>query len=202
MKVPARDFLLRFIIASLSVTAMLGIITILRARPGETGLKILATAVATDIASVLALCCTGPAKSALHRAVQVTGILSTCISLAAGLYLLWLDPAASDRTEAILRASAVLVILAVASAHTCLVVPLSSHSRLSRAVVSGTVLCIAAAAELIANYALFPHFNPPGGYLRALTVLLILDALGTIVTLLMHRFTPHIAPPDLSRGAA
>jgi hypothetical protein len=57
-------------------------------------------------------------------------------------------------------------------------------------VVTGTVICTAAAAELIANYALFPNFDPGNGYTKALTVILILDVLGTILVLLLHRFGP------------
>jgi hypothetical protein len=65
-------------------------------------------------------------------------------------------------------------------------------------VVTGTVICTAAAAELIANYALIPNFDPGDGYDKALAVILILDALGTILVLLLHRFGPPrvgAAPP-------
>jgi hypothetical protein len=62
-----------------------------------------------------------------------------------------------------------------------------------RIVAPATILCIAAAAELIANYVVFPGFDPGSAYLRALTAVLILDALGTILLLLLHRFGP---PPS------
>jgi hypothetical protein len=57
-------------------------------------------------------------------------------------------------------------------------------------VVPGTVLCTAIAAELIANYAIFPNFSPGNGYDKALQVVLILDVLGTILILVLHRFGP------------
>jgi hypothetical protein len=190
MKWPARKFLLSVIIASLSITAALGIVSILWAGLGETGAKILGSAIGVDVASVLTLCCTGPAKSALHRAVQVTGILSACLGLVTGLYVIWRAAAASGPPEGMTRTAAVLFLLAAASAHASLVLAWRTYSRPMRIVVPATIVCIAAAAELIANYVVVPGFDPGRGYLRALTAVLILDALGTIVILLLHRFGP------------
>jgi cytochrome bd-type quinol oxidase subunit 2 len=187
---PTRKFLLRLFIFSLSATAVLGIVGVWWTGLGETGIKILASAIAADIVGFLALCCTGRVKSAWRRAIQVTGIVSACLGLVTSLYLIWWDATDAGRAEAIGRATAVLFILAVASAHACLVLPLRSRGRPARAVVTGTVICTAAAAELIANYALFPNFDPGSGYTKALTVILILDAFGTILVLLLHRFGP------------
>jgi hypothetical protein len=198
VKLPTRRFLLRLVIFSLSATAVLGIISVLWTGLGETGMKILGSAIAADAASFLALCCTGRVTSAWQRAVQVTGIVSACLGLAAGVYLIWWGVNAGDLGEGIGRAAAVLFIAAAASAHASLVLPLRSPGRLARALVTGTVICTAAAAELIANYALIPNFDPGDGYDKALAVILILDALGTILVLLLHRFGPPrvgAAPP-------
>jgi hypothetical protein len=211
VRLPTRKFLLRLVIVSLSATAVLGIIAVLWTGLGETGVKILGSAIAADVASFLALCCTGRAETALQRVIQVTGILSASLGLATSLYLIWWEEATDvGPAEAIGRATAVLFILAAASAHACLVLPLRSHGRLARAVVTGTVICTAAAAELIANYALFPNFDPGNGYTKALTVILILDVLGTILVLLLHRFgaTPgwcraagNPGPPPVARSS-
>ena len=82
--------------------------------------------------------------------------------------------------QAVGRAAAALFILAAASAHASLLLRLRPHGRLARTVVTGTVICTAVAAELIANYALVPSFDPGNGYDKALAVILILDVLGTI----------------------
>jgi hypothetical protein len=195
---PTRKFLLRIVIFSLSATAVLGIVAVLWTGLGETGMKILASAVAADVASFLALCCTGRVNSAWPRVIQVTGILSACLGLATGLCLIWWQPAGAGLAEAIARATGMLFILAAASAHACLVLPLRSHGRLARVVVTGTIICTAAAAELIANYVLVPNFDPGNGYTKALTVILILDVLGTILALLLHRLGPPPAahPPS------
>src|SRR6266567_867337 len=193
MKLPTRKFLLSVIIASLSITAVLGIIGVLGTGLGETGAKILASAIGVDVASVLTLCCAGPAKSALHRAVQVTGILSAGLGLVSGLYLIWQAGPASGPDGGMTRAAVVLLLLAVASAHASGVLAWRTYNRPMWIVAPATILCIAAAAELIANYLVFPGFDPGSGYLRALTAILILDALGTILLLLLHRFGP---PPS------
>lgn len=187
---PTRKFLLRLIVVLLSITAVLGIISVLWSGLGETGVKILISVIAADVASILALCCTGRTTSAWHRAIQVTGILSACAVFATGVYGVWWDMTVNGMGDGILRATAVFFILAVASAHGSLVLPVRSYNRLMRMVVTATVLCIAAAAELIVNYALFPNFDPGSAYNRALAVILILDAFGTILILLRHRLGP------------
>ena len=188
MKSPARKPLLHIIIALLTATAILGVTSVLWSGLGETGMKIFVSALGADAASLLALCCTSPAISGKHRAVQLTGVLSAGSGLAASLYLIWSGTAADGGPgEGVLRAAVVLWILAVASAHTALVLPRCPRPPSGRIIVAGTVLCTGAAAELVANYALFPGFEPGRGYLRAVTVLLILDALGTILIMLLHR---------------
>jgi hypothetical protein len=189
MKWPPRKFLLSVIIASLSITAVLGIIGVLWPGFGETGAKILGSTIGVDVASVLTLCCARPAKSAWHRAVQVTGILSACLGVVTGLYVIWLP--ASGLGDGMTRTAVVLFLLAAASTHASLMLAWRTYNRPMRIVVPATILCIAAATELIANYVVFPGFDPGrDGYLRALTVVLILAALGTILILLLHRFGP------------
>jgi hypothetical protein len=182
MKMPTRKFLLSVIIASLSITAVLGIVAVLWTGLGETGAKILGSAIGVDVASVLALCCTGPAKSAWRRAVQVTGILSACLGLVTGLYVIWLP--ASGLGDGMTRTAVVLFLLAAASTHASLMLAWRTYNRPMRIVVPATILCTAVAAVLIGNYVVFPGFDPGRGYLRALTAVLILDALGTILILL------------------
>lgn len=197
MKWPTRKFLLSVIIVSLSITAVLGIIGVLWTGLGETGAKILGSAIGVDVASVLTLCCARPATSALHRAVQVTGILSACLGVVTGLYVIWL--AARGLGDVMTRTAVVLFLLAAASTHVSLMLAWRTDNRPMRIVVPATILCIAAATELIANYVVFPGFDPGrGGYLRALLVVLILDALGTILILLLHRF----GPPQSDTAAA
>jgi len=190
VKLPTRKFLVRLIVVLLSITAALGIVSVLWTGLGETGVKILTSAIVADAASILVLACTGRTTSALHRAIQVTGILTACGGFATGIYSIWWDFNEYGVEDGILRATAVLFILAFASAHASLVLPVRSYNRLMRMVVTGTVLCIAAAAELIINYVLFPNFDPGSAYDKALAVILILDVLGTILILLRHRLGP------------
>jgi cytochrome bd-type quinol oxidase subunit 2 len=152
------------------------------------GPRLLASTAGADAASILALCCTGAAVSVPHRAAQLAGIASTCSGLVVGLYLIWSSPVGGSTENGLLRAAAVLWIIAAASAHAALVLRWRRRGSPGRILVAGTVLCTGAAAELIANYALFPGFEPGNGYGRALAVILILDALGTILIMLIRRF--------------
>lgn len=182
-----RKFLTRLVIAALASTAVLGIISVLRASLDATGAKILGSTIAIDLAAVLVLCCTRTARSALHRAIQATGIISASLGLVTGIYVIWQAPTTGGLAEGIARAAAMLLILAVASSHATLVLSWHTPGRPTRAVTAGTLACDAVAAELIANYAVVPGFDPGSGYDKALAVALILDALGTILALVLRR---------------
>jgi hypothetical protein len=110
VKLPTRKVPLRLVIFSLSATAVLGIISVLWSGLGETGTKILGSAIAADAASFLALCCTGRVTSAWQRVIQLTGLVSACLGLAAGVYLIWWGVNADGLGEAIGRAAVVLFI--------------------------------------------------------------------------------------------
>jgi hypothetical protein len=129
--------------------------------------------------------------------VQVIGILSACLGVVTGLYVIWLP--ASGLGDGMTRTAVVLFLLAAASTHASLMLAWRTYNRPMRIVVPATILCIAAATELIANYVVFPGFDPGrDGYLRALMVVLILGGLGTILILLLHRF----GPPQSDTAAA
>src|SRR6266487_3135893 len=74
MNLPTRRLLLRLIIASLSITATLGIIVTLWNGLGDTGAKIISNAMDVDVASVLALSCAGPVKSATNTEDAAAGL--------------------------------------------------------------------------------------------------------------------------------
>src|SRR5215471_13258528 len=73
---------------------------------GETGAKILGSAILADAASFLALCCSGRVTSAWRRAVQVTGIVSACLGLVTGLFSIWWGITAGGLGEGVGRAAA------------------------------------------------------------------------------------------------
>lgn len=201
MKLPTRKFLLSVISASLSITAVLGIIGLLWTGLGEIGAKALGSAIGVDVTSVLTLCCARQATSAFHRAVQVTGILSACLGGVAGLYVIWRVTPAGGQEEGMTRAVVVLLLLAAAAAHASAVLAWRTCHRIMRTVAPATILCHAAATVLIVNYVVIPGFDPGSGYLRALTAVLILDALGTILIVLWHRFGPAQSAPAAAEAA-
>jgi hypothetical protein len=198
VKLPARKTFLYLVIASVSVSAILGIVAVLQGGLGGSDSirsRILLTTVEVDAASALALCCMTTVKSALHRAVRLTGLVTVFAGFALGICFTWRSLPASGIGDVMRRAGAVSAILAVASAQASLLLLSLSYNRLVRIVVLGTIVCTAAAAELIANYALIPGFGPGAGYARAIGATAILDGLGTILTVLLRRFSgsPRVA---------
>jgi hypothetical protein len=188
-----RRAVLRVVIFSLLVTAALGITAVLGGSFGETDISILGSAALIDAASLLVLACAGTATSAFHRWIQLTGILAAFAGLVSGLSFIWFAPdePTGGLEIGILRATGVVVILAIVAAHASVVLSWRSSGRLTGIVVPGTLLCTAVAGELIANYAAVPGFSPGTGYNNAIEIALILGVLGTILALLVRRFGPR-----------
>jgi hypothetical protein len=59
----------------------------------------------------------------LHRAVQLTGVLSSLAALTIGIIATWWNLASSSLADGVGRTAAVLVILAIAATHASLVLP-------------------------------------------------------------------------------
>ncbi len=156
--IKSRVFFFRIIIAGLSITAALGIAGVLWNGLDETGVKLIRSAIEFDVASILALLCSGPARSVPHRAVQLTGIVSALAALAIGVLATWCNLASGSLADGVGRAAAVLVILAIAATHASLVLPQRARSRLLRIVVSSTVLCTAVAAGAHCQLRALPAF--------------------------------------------
>ena len=190
MQLPSRRFFLTIIVGSLIVTALLGIIAIISNGLGDSGSKVLTTTIVVDIAAILALCCAGKTSEQLHKTIQFVGVLSSLVALVLVIYLIWAGSLFDSGGEGIVRAFGVFSVLAVASAHACLILPLMGYNQTTRTIVRSTLLFIAAVAELLINYIAIPGFNPGEGYAKAIGVFLILDVLGTILIPLVRRFTP------------
>jgi hypothetical protein len=190
MQLPSRRFFLTIIVSSLALTALLGIVAILTSALGDVGSKVLGTTIAVDVAAVLALCCAGKTQDQLHKTVQFLGVLSALIALLFAIYLVWADSLFSGGSEGMLRAFGVFSVLAVAAAHSCLILPSMNYNQNVRTIVRSTLLFIAVVAELLINYFAIPNFSPGDSYGKAIGVFLILDVLGTILIPLVRRFTP------------
>jgi hypothetical protein len=182
-----------FIIVSLSLTALVGIVTLLTATFGEVQGKIILTTLLVAGFSITALCHLAVVGRAL-RVVGFVGIGVSVLALATGAILIW--SSWDNSTEVwgnVLKAFFVFGILAVSLAHANLLLLLEDRRSLAiRYGLIATVVMIAALAALII-IPIVTDGRIPGdndGYWRALGVIAILDALGTIVLPVLSRFLP------------
>lgn len=187
MQLPSRKFFLAIILGSLVVTAILGIVAILTSALGEVGSKVLITTVAVDIAAVLALCCAGKSSGSLHRAVQIVGLTSAVAFLVLAVTLIWVSDSFT-LNEGVWRALVFALIVAIAAAHSCLLLPALTKGQPLRILTLLTLASIWLVAELLVNYVIFPEADFGDGYTKAIAVILILDVLGTIAIPLVRKF--------------
>jgi hypothetical protein len=178
------------IIVSLSITALIGIFTLLSGNFGETQGRILGTTLLVAAFSITALCHLAVVGRAL-RIVGFIGIAVSIVALLAGVLLIWQDWDSGTSGD-VLRAFAAFSVLAVSFAHANLLLLLGERKRpVIRIGLFVTVGLIALVALLliipIATDGEVPGDNGET-YWRIFGVLAILDVLGTIVLPVMSIF--------------
>ncbi len=186
-----------FIIVSLSITALVGIVTLLTASFGEVQAKVLLTTLLMAGFSITALC----HLAVVGRALQIVGYLGIAASALAfftGVYLIWSSwDNWSESRETILKTFAVLGVLAVSFAHANLLLLLAGRRnpfiRTSLFITVGLIGLLAALniVPIVTNGEI-PGENEL--YWRFLGVVAILDVLGTIVLPVVNRFARDAGP--------
>lgn len=181
-----------FIIVSLAIAALFGIVTLLTGEFGEVQGKILLTTLLLAGFSITALCHLAVVGRAL-RVVGFAGIVVSALAFISGAVLIWRPwDNWSDSWEATLKAFAVFAILAASLAHANLLLLLAERRNpLVRIGLFVTVGLIALLALLII-IPVVTEGEIPGDngepYWRFLGVVAILDVLGTIVLPVLGRF--------------
>jgi len=181
-----------FIIVSLSLTALVGIVTLLTASFGEVQAKVILTTLLVAGFSITALCHLAVVGRAL-RVVGFVGIAASGLALITGVVLIWGSwDNWNSGWEALLKSFAVLGVLSLSLAHANLLLLLGDRpSPLIRYGLITTVALIG----LLALFIILPIVTDgriPGDndvYWRILGVVAILDVLGTIVLPVVSRFT-------------
>ncbi|MFM9878535.1 MAG: hypothetical protein ACKVOG_11925 [Rhodoglobus sp.] len=181
-----------FIIVSLSITALVGIVTLLTASFGEVQAKVILTTLLVAAFSITALCHLAVVGRA-PRVVGFAGIAASVLALITGVVLIWGSwDNWNSGWETLLKAFAVLGVLAVSLAHANLLLLLGDRpSSLIRYGLIATVGLIALLALLIV-LPIVTDGRIPGDndvYWRILGVVAILDVLGTIVLPVVSRFS-------------
>jgi hypothetical protein len=182
-----------FIIVSLSLTALVGIVTLLTATFGDLQGKIVLTTLLVAAFSITALCHLAVAERAL-RVVGFVGIGASAIALVLGSVLIWASwENWNTGWEQMLKAFATASVIAVSLAHANLLLLLAERrSPVLRSALFITVAFIAVLAILIIVPILTDGEIPGENgevYWRVLGVVAILDVLGTVVLPVINRFT-------------
>jgi hypothetical protein len=197
------------IIASLSIAALVGIITLLVGDFGEVQLKILLTTLLLAGFSITALCHLAVAGRA-QRAVGFTGLVVSGIAGVTGLALIWLDLSRAEGDDALSKTFIVSALWAASIAHASLLLVLSRRrNRPFRAGLIATVLAVALVALLVTLPIVTDGEIPGdwGDYWRLFGVIAILDVLGSIVLPVAGRFVRDeplraTTQPDATAGTS
>lgn len=181
-----------FIIVSLGIAALFGIVTLLTGSFGEIQGKILLTTLLMAGFSITALC----HLAVVGRALRVVGFVGIGVSVLAfitGALLIWRSwDNWNDTWEATLKAFAVFAILAASFAQANLLLLLAERRNPAVRIGLFATIGFIALVALLVILPIVTDGEVPGqhgeGYWRAFGVIAILDVLGTIVIPVLGRF--------------
>jgi hypothetical protein len=179
------------IVVSLSLTALVGIITLLSGDFGETQGKVLLTTLLLAAFSITVLC----HLAVVGRALQLLGFVGvgvSAVALICGSLLIWRDWNNYYDVEPLLKTFGVFGVLAISVAHANLLLLLGQRrNRVVRLLLYITVAIVGLVALLL-SLPIGSGGEIPGEngdwYWRLLGVVAILDVLGSIVLPVTGRF--------------
>ncbi len=179
-----KAFLLSMII-SLCFAALMGIIVFISDTYGWIELRILFTTLIIGVFSLAGLCNAALYEKGKAKSFAMTGIIINIFSFVLTLILIWNERGLSSDLDKILYT---LWVLSVASAHVSLLLLIDSIDAKVNVARMMTFFFIA----LIAGYiilAIYEVISFQEINVRVFGVLVILDALGTIITPILHKYT-------------
>ena len=173
---------LYFLILSVSLSAIVGIIAILSGSFGRTEAQILLTALTISGASICAMACGALWESGRAKFLSIIGIALAIVD--AGLFIvgIWLE----SRSEAYWKFSASVGLVAVATAHFCLI----SLAKLAPRFAWARIGAFISAYFLACLFIYVLYFTPKGdAVIRIMGVTSIVLAALTILTPVFHRLS-------------
>ncbi|MEO9014967.1 MAG: hypothetical protein ABI275_06560 [Terrimesophilobacter sp.] len=186
-----------FIIVSLSLTALVGIATLLGGDFGEVQGRIMMTTLVIGAFSVLALADLAVAGRRFEWC-GYTGILAAAVGLVVGLYLVWTD---AEADAVFWKTLGIAAVLAASLAHANLLLLLGERRRsVVRTSLWITVGVIAVLAGMIIALIVTDGDIGTDTYARILGTVAILDGLGTILVPVVSRFLRDESSPRQRQG--
>jgi hypothetical protein len=180
------------IVVSLSLTAVIGIITLLGGDLGQAQSRVMLTTLVVGAFSVLALADLAVAGRRFQWCGYV-GIAAAVAGLVMGLYQVWSE---SELGETFWKSFGIATVLAASFAHANLLLLLGGRRRaLLRAGLWSTVGLIAVLTGMVVALILTDGDIGTDAYARILGTVAILDVLGTVVVPVLSRFLRDEAGP-------
>lgn len=190
-----RRFVAAVVIGAFSIAALMGIIALLRPGAfGETEGRVLLTTVIVGVESVAALCYLGLTGKP-WAAVGVTGALVSLVATSSALVLTW-----GSESETLARLMGVSALTAATFAQASLLIAMAGRRRTGW-LLAGTLAAAAAVCAMISTQIVRDADMLPG-YARALGVLAILDALGSVILVALAIVARLTRPPGATANRA
>ena len=171
-----------FLIISVALSAVVGIIAIVAGTFGRTEAQILLTTLTISGASILALACGALWETGRAKTLPLTGIVLAVSD--AGLFIvgIWFE----SQSERYWQFSASAGLIAVATAHACLL----SLARLAPRFVWSKIAAIVTAYSLALLFIYLIYYTPKGDtIIRVIGVMSIILAALTILIPVFHRLS-------------
>lgn len=193
---PVKKAFLYSLIASVMLSACLGILAILSGRFGWVEVRVVFTTVTIAVASICGLACSAYLGTKAGRALPLSGIALTCAASAMIVLGMWVEP----KSEGYWKGAASMAVFAVACAHLSLL----SMARLAEwfqwSLIAAYVV-IFGVASMIAMMIFFEIDEI--GMFQLLGVAAIVDAAVTILVPIFHRLSrSQLAPTSRSISAS
>ena len=181
----SRKFFLYLFIASVSVSALVGVFVILFGNFGEFETKVLLTTLTVTVTSILGLACGAYLETGRGRLLPLAGIGFAALSAVLWIFLVWYGTVHED---IFVKSLFSVTLLAAACSHLSLL----SLARLDRKFAwsqhAAHVLVWSLTAVLL--YSIWQYFKNVGDFLtRLIGVLSILIAALTLLTPILHRLS-------------
>ena len=187
MRINLKKSFLYLFIASIGVSALIGIAVILFGNRGEFETMVMLTAMTVTVTSILGLSCGAFLETGRGKAIPLIGIVLALISAVLWIYLIWNGTVHNDLFVKSLMSATLL-------AASCSHISLVSLASLDKRFVWSRI-AIHIAVWSLTGYLLFLIWNPRwideqiSG--RVIGVISILVAALTVITPILHKLSSH-----------
>jgi hypothetical protein len=184
-----------FLIISVAISAVLGIIAILTGNFGKFEIRIIFTTLTISAASIGALACGAASEAGRYKALSTIGIALATLAALLLIAGIWFEPSGDQYWKFTASTS----VVAAATAHACLL----SLAKLAQLFAWSRIFALVAVYLLATLIIVALYSEPTGDFaLRLIGTTSIIVAAITVITPIFHRLSRddfHVAPAETER---